>query len=68
MVRRTYVVINIIIIFVSLISKSLEDIDCFIEEFEIIAMVKRWEDMEKTIILPSYLTDSAKSVVNILKI
>jgi len=67
-VRRTYVVINIIIIFVSLISKSLEDIDCFIEEFEIIAMVKRWEDMEKTIILPSYLTDSAKSVVNILKI
>lgn len=48
--------------------KSSEDIECFIEKFELIAVVNGWGDTEKTTILPVYLTDSAASFANVLKI
>jgi len=38
--------------------KSSEDIESFIEKFELIAIVNRWGDTEKTTILPLYLIDS----------
>lgn len=37
--------------------KSWEDIETFMEKFEVISIVNGWEDTEKAIILPLYLTD-----------
>lgn len=48
--------------------KATEDIESFMDKFEVIAIVNGWKETEKAVILPLYLTDAAESFVKILKI
>ena len=42
--------------------KEFEDVDKFLDKFELVSIVNSWRELEKLTILPLYLKDSAEKL------